>query len=122
MSVLEPSRLFDAEEMAATEAVQRWMDKTSATDPARDTRPMEIADFCNFTGNGPDELVKSCMLTTKDGLQKISIKGRRAMQESIEAFVAERGLSRHEAIVLGNRLRSFLIHNGVFIQGPASIR
>jgi hypothetical protein len=26
-----------------------------------------------------------------------------------------------DAIVLGNTLRSFLIHNGIFLQGPAAI-
>ena len=116
------SPLFDAVNVAATGEVQRWLEKTVTTEAERATRLLEIADFCNFTAKDPAELVEGCMLTTKDGLRKISIKGRRAMQESIEAFVADRGLSRHEAIVAGNRLRSFLIHNGVFIQGPDSIR
>jgi hypothetical protein len=43
------------------------------------------------------------------------------MQEAIESFIAQRGETGHAAVAAGNTLRSFLIHNGVFMQGRASI-
>jgi hypothetical protein len=43
------------------------------------------------------------------------------MDETIESYVAERGLTGRDAIVVGNRIRGFLVHNGVFIQGRAAI-
>ena len=66
----------------------------------------------------PEELVASCLRQTAAGTA-ISSKGRLRMQETIERYVAERGLAGREAIVVGNRVRGFLVHNGVFIQGRA---
>jgi hypothetical protein len=40
------------------------------------------------------------------------------MQAAIEEFVASTGRVERDAVVAGNTLRGFLIHNGVFIQGP----
>jgi hypothetical protein len=53
--------------------------------------------------------------------EAISGKGRRMMQAMIDGYVASRGLQGREAVVVGNHVRGFLIHNGVFIQGPVSI-
>lgn len=81
----------------------------------------ELGGFCSFTGLTPEELVASCLRQTAAGTA-ISSKGRSRMQETIELYVAERGLSGRDAIVVGNRIRGFLVHNGVFIQGRAAIR
>ena len=105
--------------------VQRWFKGAGyQTAPEGERRQLvaELQAFCTFAEMAPSELIKSCLRTTKDGHTAISTKGRRAMQESIEAFVAGRGLAGHSAIVAGNRIRGFLVHNGVFIQGKASIR
>ena len=53
---------------------------------------------------------------------KIQVTCAPSEERSIESFTAERGLQGHGAIVAGNRIRGFLVHNGVFIQGKASIR
>lgn len=105
--------------------VQRWFKGAGyQTAPERERSQLiaELQAFCTFVEMAPSELIKTCLRTTKDGHTAISTKGRRAMQASIEAFVAERGLAGHSAIVAGNRIRGFLVHNGVFIQGKASIR
>lgn len=78
-----------------------------------------ICGFCNFTGKTPAELVAACLRSTGEGTA-ISTKGRRETQALIDTFVADRGLRGHGAIVIGNHVRGFLIHNGVFIQGPVS--
>jgi len=105
--------------------VQRWFKGAGyATAPEVERKQLvtELQAFCTFVGMEPSELIGSCLRTTKDGHTAISTKGRRAMQEVIEGFTAQRGLSGHAAIAAGNRIRGFLVHNGVFIQGKASIR
>lgn len=113
-------------DLGQTPEVDRWF-KAAGHDrlPAAEQQQLlsELAAFCQFTGKSPSELPASCLRITNDGQKAISAKGRTAMQATIEAFVhKELGLAGHQAIVAGNRLRGFLIHNGVFIQGPASIR
>ncbi len=39
------------------------------------------------------------------------------MNESLEGFAAEQGWSGKDAVANANVVRSFLIHNGVLIQG-----
>jgi hypothetical protein len=81
----------------------------------------ELEAFCDYTGKSAGELVRSCLRTTKTGETAISTKGRSAIQDVIESFVAEQGLSGHAAIVTANHIRGFLIHNGIFMQGRPSI-
>jgi hypothetical protein len=105
-------------------AVRRWLDRSGhAAAPAdqQDELLAQLADFCAHTGRTPEELIESCFRQTAAGTA-ISAKGRRRMQETIDGFVAHRGLHGHEAIVTGNHIRGFLVHNGVFIQGRVSIR
>jgi hypothetical protein len=116
----EPRNLTEVEE---TPEVRRWLEKAGYHTLPKAERQLyvaHVAEFCAYTGKSPEELVRSCLLV-KDGLTKISIKGRRAMQEAIDTFVAEAGLEGRDAIVVGNRIRGFLVHNGIFIQGRASI-
>ena len=109
-------------ELARSAAVQRWLAHTGYETEAGRRRCLELlGGFCEATGQGPEELVASCFRVTKEGDRKISIKGRRAVQEAIESFIAKRGETGHAAVAAGNVLRSFLIHNGVFMQGRASI-
>ena len=120
MSAAEPPNLPEVEE---TPEVRRWLEKSGYHALPKDERRLyvaHVAEFCTYTGKSPEELVRSCLLV-KEGLTKISIKGRRAMQEAIDNFVAEAGLEGRDAIVVGNRIRGFLVHNGIFIQGKASI-
>ncbi|HEY4928671.1 MAG TPA: hypothetical protein VIH95_05930 [Acidimicrobiales bacterium] len=80
-----------------------------------------LGGLCEFAGKGPDALVTECLRTTKSGDRAISAKGRRWAEDTIEAFVATKGFTGHQAVVTANALRGFLIHNGIFMQGPASI-
>jgi hypothetical protein len=96
-------------------AVQRWLQKAGHQDRLLE----DLADFCRYCDSTPEQLVASCLRQTAAGTA-ISTKGRRRMEETIESYVAERGLTGRDAIVVGNRIRGFLIHNGVFIQGRAA--
>jgi hypothetical protein len=110
-------------ELRDSTLVQRWFDKAGYRDaPAVDQDRLldDLADFCTYADTTPETLVASCLRQTDAGTA-ISTKGRRRMDETIEAYVAQRGLAGRDAIVVGNRIRGFLVHNGVFIQGRAAI-
>ncbi|HUZ56476.1 MAG TPA: hypothetical protein VMU94_28625 [Streptosporangiaceae bacterium] len=111
-----------ADDIGQCPEVRRWL-----TGSGYDERPAERAGvldslrgFCEFAGQTPGELIAACLRSTSEGMA-ISGKGRRSMQAAIDEYVASRGLAGRDAIVVGNHVRGFLIHNGVFIQGPVSI-
>ncbi|MCL4448344.1 MAG: hypothetical protein M1483_05365 [Actinobacteria bacterium] len=106
-------------------SVKKWFESANHDSDTQDEQKRlldMIANFCESLDQTPDELIESCLRTTKDGDTAISAKGRKNVQQAIDDWVTSQGLSGHQAIVTANTLRSFLIHNGVFIQGPASIQ
>jgi hypothetical protein len=110
-------------ELRDSPLVQRWIDKAgyvNAPDIEQQRLLGDLAEFCAYSEMTPEELVSSCLRSTAAGTA-ISAKGRRQMQETIERFVADQGLTGRDAIVVGNRVRGFLVHNGVFIQGRAAV-
>jgi hypothetical protein len=110
------------EEVAAAPSVVRWFDSArlhSDTEEEKQLRYRLLADFCEHMGQPPDELVAGLIRTTKAGDKAISAKRREAMDASIDEFVEKSGFAGRDAIVNGNILRSFLVHNGIFIQGRA---
>ncbi len=102
--------------------VRRWLRGSGYDSQPRERAAVltSLRGFCDFTGQTPEELVAACLRSTSHGTA-ISAKGRRAMQAMIESYVASRGLQGREAVVVGNHVRGFLIHNGVFLQGPVSV-
>jgi len=110
------------EQVAEAPTVRRWF--TSArydNDPPeeKEARLRLLADFCTHTGKSPDELVSGLLRTTKAGDTAISAKRREAMDASINEFVEKSGFTGRDAVVNGNTVRGFLVHNGIFIQGRA---
>ncbi len=109
-------------ELAENPAVRRWFTSANLDDiPAEDQthRLALLADFCDHTGQQPEELVAGLLRTTKDGDTAISAKRRTVMNATIDEFVEKSGFSGKDAVVNGNIIRSFLVHNGIFIQGRA---
>ena len=109
-------------DIAASALVRRWFESAGYdTDPPeeQERRLGLLAEFCGHVGRSPEELVASCLRTTKHGDAAISAKGRTAMNDAIEEYVAASGRAGREAVTAGNTIRGFLIHNGIFIQGPA---
>lgn len=110
------------EEVAATQAVVRWFESArlnSDPDEEKQLRYGLLAGFCEHMGQSPDELVAGLLRTTKAGESAISAKRRKIMDASIDEFVEKSGFTGRDAIVNGNIIRSFLVHNGIFIQGRA---
>jgi hypothetical protein len=110
------------EELAAAPPVRRWFQSARYDDDPAEERQQKLAllaDFCEHTGRSPEEMVTGLLRTTKAGDTAISAKRRVKMQADIDEFVEKRGLTGREALVTGNTLRGFLVHNGIFIQGRA---
>jgi hypothetical protein len=109
------------DDLAQAATVQRWfVSARYDRDPPEEQqeRYVLLGAFCDHTGQSPDELVQGLFRTTKDGNTAISAKKREAMNATIQEFVEKSGLAGKEAVMAGNSIRGFLIHNGVFIQGP----
>jgi len=110
------------EEVAAAPSVVRWFDSArlnSDPDEEKQLRYRLLADFSNHVGQSPDEIAAGLLRTTKAGQSAISAKRRAAMDASIDEFVEKSGFTGKDAVVNGNIIRSFLVHNGIFIQGRA---
>ena len=68
---------------------------------------------------GADESVAFCILRKKEtGERFLSVKRRETVNNWLDEFAAEQGWAGKQAVTNANVVRSFLIHNGVFIQGP----
>ena len=103
-------------------AVRRWFDSANLGEDPPDAQTHKLAllaDFCDHTGQQPGELVAGLLRTTKDGDTAISAKKRTVMNATIDEFVEKSGFTGKDAVVNGNIIRSFLVHNGIFIQGRA---
>jgi hypothetical protein len=109
-------------ELAENPAVRRWFESAKLDEIAAEEQTHRLAllaDFCDHTGQQPEELVSGLLRTTKDGDTAISAKRRTIMNTTIDEFVEKSGFTDRDAVVNGNVIRSFLVHNGIFIQGRA---
>ncbi len=111
-----------AAEVANEPMVRRWFESARLDDDPeaeKERRLRLLAEFCDPTGQAPGELVTGLLRTTKAGDTAISAKRRETMNAAIDEFVEKAGLTGKDAVVSGNIIRSFLVHNGIFIQGRA---
>lgn len=103
-------------------SVKQWTARAGFQhDPAeiREQKLRVLADFCAKVEKEPDELVTFCILRKKaTGERFLSVKRRETINDWLEEFTAEQGWTGKQAVVNANVVRSFLIHNGVLIQGP----
>jgi hypothetical protein len=103
------------------ESVQRWFTSAGHDRLPRDEqeRYLRILDeFCASVEKPPDDLVAFCFLRKREtGKRFVSVKRRVTVNDWIDRFVADQGWTGKAAVVNANVVRSFLIHNGVLIQG-----
>jgi hypothetical protein len=72
--------------------------------------------FCALVDRDPDGIIEECSREVEGG-KRIRIKKRRFYSEKIDEFQASiNGDARAQARA-GNVVRSFMIHNGIFMQG-----
>ncbi|MGH8973455.1 MAG: hypothetical protein ACRD0C_09655 [Acidimicrobiia bacterium] len=108
------------EAIAGQATVQRWFASAHYDEDPEEERQHRLAllaEFCDHIGESPDELIAGLLRTTKDGDTAIRAKRREAVNTAIEEFVEKRGDTGREAVVSGNSIRGFMVHNGIMIQG-----
>ena len=111
-----------SQDIESQASVKQWVaGSVLGQDPTkvREQKLGILADYCDKVGRSPDELVAFCVLRKKaTGERFLSFKRREAVNNWLDEFVADQGWTGKQAVVNANVVRSFLIHNGVFIQGP----
>lgn len=71
--------------------------------------------FCSYIEKDPDTAVRECLRESEGGT-RISVKGRRFYDTKIAEWQASLPGDGREQGRAGNAVRSFLIHNGIFLQ------
>jgi hypothetical protein len=75
-----------------------------------------LQGFCAFVGREPDRVIEECSREVEGG-KRIRIKKRRFYSEKIDEFQASLDGDARAQARAGNVVRSFMIHNGIFMQG-----
>jgi hypothetical protein len=87
--------------------------------PDFDVRVAQLERFCALTGRTPDDMIEDCTREVESG-KRIRVKARREYSEKIAEFQASaEGDARAQARA-ANIIRSFFIHNGIFMQAGLS--
>ncbi len=111
-----------AKPIADYETVQTWrsgLREQWGEEPDMTARMSALDRFCDIVGKDPDALIADSSRQV-DGGKRIRIKARRQFSELIAEFQAASGGSAREQLKLGNTIRSFFIHNGIFMQAGLS--
>ncbi|MEX2247104.1 MAG: hypothetical protein WEC75_10495 [Dehalococcoidia bacterium] len=116
-----PNEAFRLRPMLEYESVRTWLDGLRqhwGGDPDTDDpeRLPILAAFCAWAGRDPDQMVRETTMV-KDGEKRIRTKGRERYAALIEEWGGSVEGSRMRKAKYANTARSFLIHNGVLLQG-----
>ncbi len=105
--------------LACETSVNRWWDeltRRSGLDDAELCRRADILQqFSAFIGRSPDQMVEDVFDLAS---RRIPLGRRSAYAESILAFQSSLKASVQTRVHAGNVVRSFFIHNGVFLHTP----
>ena len=100
--------------------VRAWVDGLQAQwgeQPGDMAARIEILRrFCTFVAREPDAVIEECSREVEGG-KRIRIKKRRFYSEKIDEFQASVDGDGRAQARAGNVVRSFMIHNGIFMQG-----
>jgi hypothetical protein len=104
------------------ETVRQWargLEEQWGETPEMGQRHATLQAFASFSGKDPDTMITDCTREVDSG-KRIRIKARREYSAKIEEFQATiEGNSRQQAKA-ANYVRSFFIHNGIFMQAGVS--
>jgi hypothetical protein len=104
-------------------SVQTWRNGLAeqwGEEPADfDQRVALLEAFCELTDRDPDEMIADCTREVDSG-KRIRIKARREYSERIAEFQKSAGDDARAQGRAGNIIRSFFIHNGIFMQAGLS--
>jgi hypothetical protein len=102
--------------------VQQWargLKEQWGEEPDMQQRYQVLQQFADFTGTDPDTMIAECTREVDSG-KRIRIKGRRQYSEKIAEFQSTIVGSPREQSRAANQVRSFFIHNGIFMQAGLS--
>ena len=91
--------------------VEQW----GEAPPDFDARVDVLERFCRFVDSDPDALIAACSREVESG-KRIRIKERRLYTEKIAEFQESVDGDARAKGRAGNIIRSFFIHNGIFMQ------
>jgi hypothetical protein len=89
---------------------EQWGDEPDMTD-----RLETLGRFVEFTGVDPDALIAECTREVESG-KRIRVKARRKYSEAIVEFQKTSEGNARAQTKAANLVRSFFIHNGIFMQ------
>jgi hypothetical protein len=116
---------LDALTLRGQATVETWyqgLRAQSDVDPDAEADRLEIlARFCERVERTPDEIIADCVRQTDDGA-RLRLKARRRYAEEIAAFQGTAPGDAREQARWANTIRSFLIHNGIFLQAAPLLR
>jgi len=83
------------------------------------SRVETLARFCALVEREPDAIIAECAREVEGG-KRIRIRKRRFYSEKIDEFQTSVDGDARAQTRAGNVVRSFMIHNGIFMQGGVS--
>ena len=111
MALAKPVQEFDTVRTWLQGLREQW-----GEDPDHwDERAEHLAAFCAFADKDPDAVIRECIRESESG-KRISAKGRRFYNDKIAEWQASLPGDQPSQARGGNAVRSFLIHNGIFLQ------
>ena len=100
-------------------SVQAWLQglrEQWGREPEDAASRMHILErFCLFVERDPDTVIQECVREVEGG-KRIRVKGRRFYNDKIAEFQGSVDGDSRTRAHWGNTVRSFLIHNGIFLQ------
>jgi hypothetical protein len=109
-------------EISEYASVQQWargLKEQWGEEPDMQQRFEALQRFVAFAGTDPDTMIAECTREVDSG-KRIRIKGRREYSERIAEFQATTQGSARDQSRAANQIRSFFIHNGIFMQAGLS--
>jgi hypothetical protein len=107
-----------AEAIADYDSVRQWargLKEQWGDEPDMEQRYAVLQRFAEFAGKDPDTMIAECTRDVDSG-KRIRIKARREYTEQIAAFQATVDGNPRQQSKAANLVRSFFIHNGIFMQ------
>jgi len=98
--------------------VQQWtrgLREQWGEEPDMAQRHEMLQRFAELVGKDPDVIIEECTQEVDSG-KRIRVKARREYSEKIAEFQATVGGDPRQQSKAANYIRSFFIHNGIFMQ------
>lgn len=114
MALDKPIDAYETVETWRSGLREQWGDEPDMTE-----RMATLERFCAMVGKDPDAIILECTREVESG-KRIRIKARREFSEKIVEFQAATGGTAREQGKAANLVRSFFIHNGIFMQAGLS--